>query len=1098
MKSLFLSIVFAFTSFYIHVIGQTTYYSKSAATDFNDPNSWSSLSNGTGASPVLVSENDNYVITNNCQMTMSANCNVRSLLISSGVFTINDDTLKISRTGYNNTMFNINGGTLKLENRGRIILNGSFSYFSGSFTQTGGSMIIDGNSDNVSTSFSVASGTPIFKVAGSGVNCSAGTITIVDPPKNSYLAGSTVTIQLTSSASINSFSGTHTFIMGDGVSTALGNTDGFCIEANAEASLIGLQNVIVNGGALAGRCVTPAFDNVYGKGLFIKGKLTINPNSIFKQNPTANAPATQLMIGSIENNGSFNSIRESGTGGPTLNIGGHINHTDYVPTSPSVISGTGDFFAFSFNAYSVLVFPNIIFNNPLGISFEPGTLTLKSYQNCNVSKEITFAKGVVNTNGQEFILGLNASSIGTLSYTDGGFSSGTTFGRWYNGTGSAIAVGSEISIGTGSFPFISGGNKRHFHIGSASVSGAGLIKVKFIEGAGLVTSNQIIDAGYTINRVSNASWVVTNVSNITSSSSTTLGAHAENMYSPKNLNSRLLINNAVTGNNQNGTISPVLQRSGIVFTNIFGTIKAGIASADLNFQTYESGNWDNANTWGGIIPTCNDDCNILAGHTVEINTTQVPMANCKSLTILPNGTLNVLGDTLNIGCNVNNASFLNKGTLKQDEGFINVNGNLNLASSSTFIQNGGTLNIDGNSGTNLNNVISGVPLLSYNSNNVYLQGGNIYILSPHKGNNAESAVFSSAGVQLINISPNHNFHFGNGTLNKSGNSVYGFSINATTNFGITFGTLNINTPSITPIKSYGYTTVLGDLKVLKGDFQIENSSVCYFFKNVLNNGTVTTIGQLSMGGNFFPSNPSTAPQTISGTGIYRNNVISTSSTANFMNLHINNTSNQGVSMDNNALLCTLIPTNKATTTSITFTNGVLDISGKTFYLGTSVSALGTLSVSNNRNNGFKSGSTLSRWFPVGTGGTTITSAANPTLSSTGHYPFISSDMKSRSFFLEKSSTSTTGGQIAITYNENTGAIIPANYTESAYNINQMSSDQWTLQNIGITGSPTFKIAISAVDLLKTNTTNTRILQSNGTFVGTNQVGTNLNCSKNKS
>ena len=41
--------------------GQTTYYSKAVATDFNATASWGSATDGSGSSPASISNTDNYV-----------------------------------------------------------------------------------------------------------------------------------------------------------------------------------------------------------------------------------------------------------------------------------------------------------------------------------------------------------------------------------------------------------------------------------------------------------------------------------------------------------------------------------------------------------------------------------------------------------------------------------------------------------------------------------------------------------------------------------------------------------------------------------------------------------------------------------------------------------------------------------------------------------------------------------------------------------------------------------------------------------------------------------------------------------------------------
>ena len=66
---------------------QTTYYSKAAATDFNSTASWGINTDGSGASPASITNDDNYIIQNNSALTLTANGSVRALTINGGSLT---------------------------------------------------------------------------------------------------------------------------------------------------------------------------------------------------------------------------------------------------------------------------------------------------------------------------------------------------------------------------------------------------------------------------------------------------------------------------------------------------------------------------------------------------------------------------------------------------------------------------------------------------------------------------------------------------------------------------------------------------------------------------------------------------------------------------------------------------------------------------------------------------------------------------------------------------------------------------------------------------------------------------------------------------
>lgn len=385
------------------VISQTTYYSKSAATDFTSTASWGTNTDGSGTAPGSISNADNFIIQNSSAMTLPGNASVRQLTINTGSLTISANTLTVSRSTGNNSTLLIAGGTLNVTG-GTITLNGNFSMTSGAFNQSGGNINIDGNDNNTSAS-SVASLTHLFYIIGGTPNCTAGNITIVDPPVNTYTTATTRAISIGLAAGNNYFSGTHTFILGDGVSTTAGNNDGFTVETYSSFRAP-IQNLTVNAGNTTGRWGSTSYgSSAYGT--HIKGTLTINSGSEFTVSRVSTS-ANEFMVGSVVNNGTFTTSRT--TTPPILNIGGHASVSGYTPSSASSISGSGVFRNLS--ASPTAFFGSIVINNALGVSFASGVLALGTYTG-HVSGTMTMTTGSINTNSQSLILGVGTGSTGT-------------------------------------------------------------------------------------------------------------------------------------------------------------------------------------------------------------------------------------------------------------------------------------------------------------------------------------------------------------------------------------------------------------------------------------------------------------------------------------------------------------------------------------------------------------------------------------------------------------------------------------------------------------------------------------------------------------
>jgi hypothetical protein len=308
-------------------------------------------------------------------------------IITGGVVNASSGTMIIGPTGGGNQTLNV-AGTLNISG-GNITINGNFNVAAGaSFVQSAGTLTIDGNSGTAASS--VPQGTHLCNFSTNNLNCSGGTILIVDPPHSSYATSTTNALRITATASTSAFSGTHSFQFGDGVSTTIGNANGFSIDTK-RSGVVPIQNIIANGGNLTGRWISSSY-SAGSFGTHIKGNLTINSNSEFRH-----TIACQLAIGgNIINNGTLTTTQPFTLGG----IG-------YVITFAQTISGSGTFR----NSTTVPTgaFTTLTVDDNSGLTLASSALTF------GVSGTLTIGANKITTGNN--IIKIN--STGTLSRTTG-------------------------------------------------------------------------------------------------------------------------------------------------------------------------------------------------------------------------------------------------------------------------------------------------------------------------------------------------------------------------------------------------------------------------------------------------------------------------------------------------------------------------------------------------------------------------------------------------------------------------------------------------------------------------------------------------------
>ena len=755
-----------------------------------------------------------------------------------------------------------------------------------------------------------------------------------------------------------------------------------------------------------------------------------------------------------------------------------------------------------------------------GVTFANANSLLSGTNTGTVSTTLTFTNGIASTGANTFVLGTTAAA-GGLTYTAGGFTSGSTLGRYYlaAGTGTALTTTANTagtsnappSLSNGSYPFVVGNPTtgmlpNHFHRATALITAAGRMNVTFNSGSGLSNLATPVTgaAGVTIDRKTNSNWVVTTSNGYATTATHAFCIQGAGSYTATSQNTCLLIDDAIQGTHAQGNNLPSAQRTVVPAASITAAAKTytiGTPSSDVAIESVNSGNWEDPNTWGGQTITCASKVGIRSGHTVTVNGAA---ANCTNISV--NGILLVTGNTLTVGCTDNN-NYLNlSGTLAVSGGTLKVNGNISANVGSVFSQTGGDIVIDGNSGTVGTSVLTATPLVNLASNNVTLTGGKMTFVDGHIGTATTDRVLTyvPTSTPYPVVSTGHTTQFGDGVSTQAG-STKGFE--TTNGTRLAFGNVIVNTlASANNFVVMPATAVIyGDLTVTAGEFRCATTTQ-YVSGNILNNGTLTTAGILNTGlvttANLATPTPTvnTNAQTIGGNGVFRNST--TTITANFVSLVVNNNNASGVTFTSPQSLLSGANTGTVSGT-LTFTSGLVNTGSNTFVLGTAIAATGTLSYTAG---GFATGSTFSRWWGTATGGATIAVLATATdvnaapTPGLGSYPFAfvstSSPLTLQQRVLNLNQTATgAGGRINVTYNANGSGIntlaIPitdaTNVSIGAFSIQKQSNDSWTVTTT-VTGTPTYNMVISAPSLYNIVNGKSFVTQASSTAAGTHVNG----------
>lgn len=1100
-----------------YVVTAATYYSLPGATDFNATASWGTNTNGTGANPGSISNADDFVIQNGSAMTLTGNASVRSLTINAGTLTVAANTLTIEIPSQNNTEFNLTSGSQLNVTGGTIQINGAMYLADGSgCTQTGGLIILYPHSGTAATSIAGASGSNVtFGIGYSAASGSSsissvanaakfqftgGTLQIVDPvPSTSTIA---YAIAYRGGSGVHLAFGTgHTVKYGNGSSTLpAGSTNGFYNYYWVSSGYMSVGNMVVdiNNG-------TNRFLNFNGS-IGVLGNLTITSGNV------RTGTSTFYVAGNVTNNDTL-------TTNGVFYLGTWTNAVASPSLSSQSIGGTGVYRNNIVGASSTANFLSLSINNISagGVTFSNANSLLSAPNTGTVSSTFSLVHGLVNTGSNKFTLGISSASLGTLTYTNGGFGSGSTFARWAaaTGTGTTITAGTQPTFGVGSFPFISGNpstgfSPRHFHKASTPLFTVGTIEVTYNDGFGLTTLGApVSESSLTFDRYSNANWVVAfgNGASATSTTNVTpcIAINGNSSIPVTTANNRVLINNALVGNHSAGTGLPLVQRS-ISPSSLIGTYTIGSISSEALNHSIASGDFNTGANWNtGVVPACGAPAIIRLQDSMFLSSGSVSSG---SLTV--NGILNINGGALTMGCNKNDSLF-NNGKLYVGSGTLNINGRIENRVASTFVQTGGTINVDGNSGIAATSVSSGAPLMWYQSNAVTMTGGNINIINPHRSttNTADRAItYVPSSTPFPLITAGHTTTFGNGvsTIAPGQAGTGGLSFGITSGSRFQFGNLVINTTAAQGRTALNTTTTVihGDLTITKGTLLSIGNNIAVG-GNIVNNDTIINSGTLILARvlNANMATPTYSPDSNSTTittgtnGRWFNNSTIASSTANMGSLTINHHLTLGgvsfVGAMNNNFTAAQPANSISVSGTLTFTSGKVTVpSPLSLILGTSTTT-GTLTYTAG---GFTSGSTFGRGYATTTTGTTIAAAAAPNPGGLGSYPFITNTGVSRHVDLARV-TPNGAGILAIQYNESAGYASGLSLADPSfgYVVNNRSNDNWVASNLsGTLAAATYNLAINAPDVFGGPLTadSGRILQVAG-YLGSHQRGTIAPC-----
>lgn len=357
--------------------------------DWNNASTWSKGTVPVCTDVVLI--NTGHIVTvNSTGNTASSTTisNTGTLVVSSGDLTVGCTNNNTPLT--NNGTLTISGGTLNVNGNINIALATSV------FNQSGGAIVIDGNSGSVATS--VASATAIFNTESTNINLTAGTLTFVDPHA-SVTTGSNLVVRMnngTASTVSLASSSNHTTIFGNGISTTQAGVpaDGFRINNWVGTAFLSFGSIEVNGNNATGRSVTSVY------------QVTANGNVTVKNNSTLSLTSALVVGGNLDVNVGGNFINIAGVAASIVasNTGSTLNF------GPTTLAQT---FTNNGTCSNLAVAPTANFNSLTVNNSNVAGITLASP--FRVATGLTFISGVVNTSNTNLLSHGTLTAAGTLT-----------------------------------------------------------------------------------------------------------------------------------------------------------------------------------------------------------------------------------------------------------------------------------------------------------------------------------------------------------------------------------------------------------------------------------------------------------------------------------------------------------------------------------------------------------------------------------------------------------------------------------------------------------------------------------------------------------
>lgn len=220
---------------------------------------------------------------------------VDTFITNNGTFRVSGDSVVLGPVNGGNRPFT-GRGTLTIDS-GTLKINGYLRMNGGSvFNQTGGNVSIDGNAAGV-ISNSITTAESIIRFDTCTINASGGTITLTDPQISLY--GNALYAH--SGAGLGTgFTGNHTFVFGDGVSTTSGSAMGFLTDCT-----IPINNVTIKGSPSGTGRLLQLYNNITINGdiqlVGSTAKFDDNAKTIHLYgNMFADAGATSYFLGTLD------------------------------------------------------------------------------------------------------------------------------------------------------------------------------------------------------------------------------------------------------------------------------------------------------------------------------------------------------------------------------------------------------------------------------------------------------------------------------------------------------------------------------------------------------------------------------------------------------------------------------------------------------------------------------------------------------------------------------------------------------------------------------------------------------------------------------